>query len=40
MNDVPSDDPAVRFIDNAIGRNAATVGGSMTELKLVSGLQG
>lgn len=38
VNDIPSDDPSVRFIDNAIGRNAATVGGSMTELKLVSGL--
>ena len=38
VNNVPSDNPDVRFIDNALGKNGAVVGGSMSQLRLLSGL--
>ena len=38
VNNVPSDDPHIRFIGNALGKNAAVVDGSMSQLRLLSGL--
>ncbi|MEO7045586.1 MAG: TonB-dependent receptor [Ferruginibacter sp.] len=36
VNNVPSDNPDIRFIDNALGKNEAVVGGSMQEVKQLS----
>ena len=38
VNDVPSDDPNIRFIDNAIGKNQASVYGSVVQVRQLSAL--
>ncbi len=36
VNNVPSDNPDIRYIDNATGNNAATVWGSISQTKMLS----
>jgi len=38
VNNVPNDNPDIRFIDNAIGKNQATVWGSISQVRQLSGL--